>query len=139
MRCEQVMTKIIAFFAPWLVPVAITAFIALLGCTWLMSSKLTRAGKTIDALRVELATEKSTAQTNFETAKLCSASVTRLHEEATENAARNAVALAAARKAAAAKQSAGLRTLQTPMAVPADQCASIVDLTTTWKASRGVK
>ena len=130
------MNKIISFFAPWLMPVMTTLLLAAVGFAWVCNGKVNRAEKTISDLREELRIEKSTSSTNLETAKLCSASVANLHEAAVKAAAKSKLAIAAARKQSAASQSAGSETLQTPMAVPADQCASIVDLTTSWKAKR---
>lgn len=130
------MNKIISFFAPWLMPVMATLLLAALGFAWVCNGKANRAEKTISDLREELRIEKSTASTNLETAKLCSASVASLNEAAVKSAAKSKLAISAARKQSAASQSEGLTTLQTPMAIPADQCASIADLTTSWKAKR---
>lgn len=105
--------------------------ISLLGNLWLFDSRDTAIKKA--------AIEHQTAQTNLESAKLCSAGVDKLQADQKARDELRSKDRAIAGVQADGKQAEGMKILATPPSAPGDECKSTTDLLTNWHRSRTQK
>lgn len=82
------------------------------------------------------ATERQTAQTNLESAKLCSAGVEQQQQDERDRDAKREQDRADTRPAIDAKKSEAMQILSTAPSTPGDECKSTADLLTNWHRGR---
>lgn len=102
--------------------------ISLFANVWLFNSR--------DTAIKEAATEKLTAQTNLESAKMCSAGVEKLQDDQRARDEKRQADRAEAGVQADGKQAEGMQILATQPSAPGDECKSTADLLTNWHRTR---
>ena len=105
--------------------------ISLVGNLWLLNSR--------DAALKDNGTLTTQLGASREVSQMCSASVTKLEEDAQAAKKASQAAVEAARSESKGKQAKGIATLSKERAVPNDECASIDKLLRDWFEERAVK